>query len=115
MLPPRALTNETAWIGATLAFGSAKGPRLRLDRRIDRCVIPTIDPDSGRREPAIMRVLVDDFSNENGAYGATEAPGTIAVGDSVWLGAEAGQPPLKRGARFSAKAARPSRKSSLRT
>lgn len=77
---------EAAWVGGSLRFGAREQtPRLRVNHRTERCVIPAIDPDSAAREPAIVRMLVDAFDNKIGAYCAVDAIGTIAVGDRVYL------------------------------
>jgi uncharacterized protein YcbX len=78
--------SEEKWLGAALRFGtSADPPRLRLNCRIKRCAVPTIDPDSAVRDATILRLLVEDFGNEIGAYGTVEARGTITLGDPVYL------------------------------
>jgi hypothetical protein len=75
---------ETDWLGGTLVFGDrADSARLRLNRPIERCAFITIDPDSAAKDVSVMRMVVRDFNNEVGAYGATDAAGTIALGDRV--------------------------------
>jgi uncharacterized protein YcbX len=77
---------ETAWIGSTLTFGgSAEAARLNANVAIDRCAMITIDPDTAARDPAILRCVVEDFNNEVGVRCVTDLPGTIAVGDPVYL------------------------------
>jgi uncharacterized protein YcbX len=77
---------EESWLGAALQFGAgADSARLRLNHRIGRCVVPTIDPESAVKDAAILRLLVEEFGNEIGAYGAVEARGTLTVGDPVYL------------------------------
>lgn len=77
---------ETNWIGGTLVFGTAANPaRLRVSVAIDRCVMITIDPNTGARDPSILRRVVEDFANEIGVRCVTETTGTIAVGDAVRL------------------------------
>lgn len=82
--PNGRAARETEWVGGTLIFGDEKtGPRLRANVAIDRCVMITIDPETGARDPALLRGVVEDFNNEIGVRCATEATGTIAVGDPV--------------------------------
>jgi MOSC domain-containing protein len=77
---------ETEWLGGTLVFGDrADSARLRLNRPIERCVFVTIDPDTAAKDVRVMRMVAQDFNNEVGAYGATDAAGTIALGDRVRL------------------------------
>ncbi len=82
----RSDTAETDWLGATLVFGDRPdSARLRLNRPIERCSFITIDPDTAAKEPRVLNMVVQYFKNEVGTYGATEAAGTILVGDRVRL------------------------------
>jgi uncharacterized protein YcbX len=78
--------DETDWIGGALVFGEgAAPPRLRINSRIERCAMITLDPDTAAKDAAVMRRVVEDFDNLVGAYCAVEALGIIAVGDRVRL------------------------------
>jgi uncharacterized protein YcbX len=77
---------ETNWIGGTLVFGDGPNPtKLRANVAIDRCVMITIDPKTGARNPALLRGVVEDFNNEIGVRCTTDAIGTISVGEKVYL------------------------------
>ena len=77
---------ETEWLGGTLVFGDGEdAPRLHLNEQIDRCVMVTIDPNTATRDPAVMRVVAEQFDNKIGAYGVTVRTGIIKLGDSVRL------------------------------
>ena len=77
---------EADWVGHGLRFGEAEsGPALRIDEAAERCVMVTIDPDTARRDPRVMRVVAQDFANRVGLYCAPAALGRIAVGDPVFL------------------------------
>jgi uncharacterized protein len=81
---PGAQGTESGWLNGTLAFGDRDdAAKLRVNRPIERCAFVTIDPDTAARDPSVMRMVVQDFNNEVGVYGTTEAVGTIAVGDRV--------------------------------
>lgn len=73
---------EEAWLGATLRIGTM---RMRVDARDKRCVIVTMDPAGGARDPAILRELASRREGCAGVYGTTVAPGRVAVGDAVVL------------------------------
>jgi uncharacterized protein len=73
---------EDAWVGGILRIGAM---RMRVDRRDARCVIVTMDPYSGERDPAILRQIVRERDGCAGVYGSTVTPGTVAVGDDVFL------------------------------
>lgn len=84
--PSDGVARETDWIGKTLIFGDGpSAAKLCANVAIDRCVMITIDPDTAERNPAILRRVVEDFNNEVGVRCATGAPGTVAVGDAVYL------------------------------
>jgi uncharacterized protein YcbX len=82
----RSDAGETDWLGGTLVFGErTDSARLRLNRPIERCAFITIDPDTAAKDARVMRMVVQDFNNEVGVYGATDAAGTIEIGDRVRL------------------------------
>jgi MOSC domain-containing protein len=61
------------------------GLRMRVDKHDLRCVVPTIDPVTLRRNPAILRTIARGRGNRFGVYGSTVQPGGVAVGDPVGL------------------------------
>jgi uncharacterized protein YcbX len=73
---------EDDWLGATLRVGEMQ---LRVDRRDPRCVIVTIDPESGDRDPSVLRQIAQQRENCAGVYGTVVATGRVAVGDAVLL------------------------------
>jgi uncharacterized protein YcbX len=78
--------SEADWLDGTLVFGNGEAPpRLRLNARIERCAMITLDPDSAAKDLSILRRVVEDFDNLVGVYGAIEAIGSIAIGDRVRL------------------------------
>jgi uncharacterized protein YcbX len=77
---------EGEWAERMLAVGDiATGPRLIVHYPIDRCVMVTIDPDTGIRTPAVLKTVVRDFNNRIGIYASAARTGTIRVGDAVRL------------------------------
>lgn len=73
---------EDWWVGRTLRIG---GLVMRVDERDPRCVMPTIDPVTLERNPAIGRVIARERDNCAGVYGSTVQPGRVSVGDPVEL------------------------------
>lgn len=71
---------EEEWIGRTLRIG---GMRMRIDRRDSRCAIITTDPDTGERDPSILKELGRTRDACLGVYGTPVEPGRVAVGDAV--------------------------------
>jgi uncharacterized protein len=74
----------TQWQGLRLAFGSEEdGALLQMADPIARCVLVTIDPDTGAKEPRVLRTIAQGFGNAYGLYGTTARPGLIRLGDVV--------------------------------
>jgi uncharacterized protein YcbX len=71
---------EEDWIGRTLRIG---GFRMRLDEYDERCVIVNVDPETAKRGPDVLQALGRARGGRIGVYGATVAPGSVAVGDVV--------------------------------
>jgi len=77
---------EKDWLGGRLVFGDPEtGVVLRADRAIERCALITVDPDTARREPTLMRTVAGQFNNEIGVYCTPVRTGYIAIGTPVWL------------------------------
>lgn len=80
--------SEGEWLGRTLVFGDAgAGPRLRVNRTIPRCRMITIDPATAQTDPAILRMVQDEFANEVGVYCAPDTIGALRRGERVRLAA----------------------------
>lgn len=73
---------EDDWVGRVLRIG---GLRMRIDKRDGRCVIITIDPATGERDPSILRTVMRDRQGCLGVYGSTVEPGRVRVGDPVLI------------------------------
>jgi len=71
---------EDAYIGHTLRIGEL---RLRVDRPDSRCTIITTDPDTGERDPRILKEYGRVHDACAGVYCSVVRPGTVAVGDEV--------------------------------
>ncbi|MBK8902043.1 MAG: MOSC domain-containing protein [Anaerolineaceae bacterium] len=77
---------EERWLDSSLVFGSHDDSlRIRLNRRIQRCVMINIDPQTGEKEPAVLKTVARTRDNCVGVYGSTERPGMVRVGDVVKL------------------------------
>jgi uncharacterized protein len=73
---------EDAWVGATLRIGAL---RMRVDKRDQRCVMVNVDPATGVRDPAVLRMIGRERDACLGVYGSVATPGAFAVGDPVIL------------------------------
>jgi uncharacterized protein YcbX len=73
---------EDSWVGHILRIGAM---RRRVDQRDGRCVVITIDPASGERNPEILRAVKNQRQQCIGVYGSTVEPACIALNDKVEL------------------------------
>jgi uncharacterized protein YcbX len=73
---------EDSWVGATVCVGPV---RLHVERRDKRCMVINIDPETGERDPAVLRGVAQLNDVTCGVYGSVLVPGRIAVGDPVEL------------------------------
>jgi uncharacterized protein len=71
---------EDAWVGSVLRIGAL---RMRVDKRDGRCVVITIDPQTGERDPGILRAVAQQRQGCLGVYGTTVEPGRVSVNDQV--------------------------------
>lgn len=70
--------------GFRLAFGAEEdGALVQCADPIARCVMITIDPATGAKEPGLMRTVARAFGNTYGIYSTPNRPGLIRVGDPV--------------------------------
>jgi uncharacterized protein YcbX len=77
--PPYA---EERWEGRELQVGDV---RFTVLHPCARCVIPTRDPDTTAKEPALLRWLTREHGGLFGVNVRALAPGRVAVGDAVQL------------------------------
>lgn len=73
---------EIQWPGQALAVGDAL---IGIHSVRDRCVVTTIDPDSGALDPAVFRHIRRAFGGRLALNSWVIRPGTIRVGDPVRL------------------------------
>lgn len=73
------------WTGRRLRVGGDDGPELLVTAPIDRCVMITIDPDTGERDPWLMRTVVRQFGNHYGVHANVARPGMVQVGAELRL------------------------------
>ena len=75
---------EESWLDGVLLFGDrGDGARIRLNRRISRCVMINIDPDTGEKDAHVLKMVTTQRDNCVGVHASPENPGTIHVGDVV--------------------------------
>jgi len=75
---------EESWLDGVLLFGNrADSARIRLNRRIPRCVMINIDPETGERDARVLKTVAQTRNNCVGVHASPEKPGSIRVGDVV--------------------------------
>ncbi len=74
--------HEFDLLGAEIAIGESA--QLKVVKRIQRCAATEVDPETGIRDLAIPRTLMDKFGHADcGIYAEVIAGGQIAVGDAI--------------------------------
>ncbi len=77
---------EEEWLDRVLIFGSnLDGPRVRINRRIVRCVMVNIDPGTAERDPRVLKTVAQTRDSCAGVYASVEKPGIVRVGDPVTI------------------------------
>lgn len=74
--------HEGDWIGRKLSIGDAE---LQVDSYCQRCVFITIDPDTQKKDPSLLRKVNEDFGLHFGVYASVVKTGQIRKGDEVSL------------------------------
>ena len=72
---------ENQFVGRSLRIG----PKVVVTilERDPRCVMITLDPDTGEKEPAILKKVAQAHDGMAGVYGAVLVEGTLHKGDPV--------------------------------
>lgn len=80
-LPSSGGFAEDAFAGRTLRIGSKV--TISVLERDPRCVMITIDPDTGARNTAILGNVTKAHEGKAGVYGAVLVEGVVHVGDNI--------------------------------
>lgn len=77
---------EEEWLDKALVIGAdSDGPRVRITRRIVRCVMVNIDPQTAERDARVLKTVAQTRDACAGVFAHVERTGTIRVGDTVSL------------------------------
>src|SRR6266567_1391448 len=74
---------ENDFVGRSLRIGSKVV--VRILERDARCVMITLDPDTGEKTPAILKKVAQAHEGMAGVYGAVIVEGMLHKGDSIEL------------------------------
>jgi uncharacterized protein len=74
---------ELNWVGRVVRVGEvARVAILKVDQR---CMIITLDPESGKASPSVLQCVAQKHEGSAGVYGTVLAAGEVRVGDPIWL------------------------------
>ncbi len=74
---------ELNWVGRILRVGDAA--RVAITEVDQRCMMITLDPESAKPSPSVLRCVVQQHKQCAGVYGTVLTPGETRIGDTVWL------------------------------
>ena len=72
---------ENEWVGRSVRIGSKVV--VSILERDPRCVMITLDPDTGGSKPELMRQVAEAHDGMVGVYGAVLVEGMVSKGDTV--------------------------------
>jgi uncharacterized protein YcbX len=74
---------EDGLVGRTLQLGDRL--RVAVLERDPRCKMITLDPDTGRQDPALLRHVNQAHGGTAGVYAAVLVEGVVRKGDPIWV------------------------------
>jgi uncharacterized protein len=74
---------ELQWVGKILRIGSAA--RIAVTKADQRCVMITLDPDTGESSPEILKCVVQKHGQNAGIYATVLTSGEVRAGDPIFL------------------------------
>jgi uncharacterized protein len=81
---------EDEWMGGVLSFGEdSEGPAISVTHHDERCSVVSLDPDSARPAPEVLKAVVRVRDNKVGLYATVTRQGPLAVGQPVFWSATA--------------------------
>ncbi|MEO5952903.1 MAG: MOSC domain-containing protein [Chloroflexia bacterium] len=78
--------DEQLWVGSQLIIGDHDtAVPLAVSCPDPRCMMPNLDPDTLQQDPRILRAIAQQQNNMMGVFASILKPGTIRLGDPVYL------------------------------
>jgi uncharacterized protein YcbX len=75
--------DELDWVGSVLRVGNTA--RLAVTEADQRCMMITLDPDTAKSNPAVLRSVVQQHRQCAGVYATVVTAGSVKVGDVIAL------------------------------
>ena len=75
--------DELNWVGRILRVGNSA--RIAITEADQRCMMITLDPESAKSSPSVLRCVAQQHKQCAGVYAAVLTPGEVSVGDTVSL------------------------------
>lgn len=75
---------EDSLVGKVIKIGDS-GVSLKIVKKDSRCVIPTLDPETGRAFPKVLETIKSSHAGCIGVYADVVSGGTIHQGDEISL------------------------------
>lgn len=74
---------EQGWISMRIQIGEEVV--LEVTKSCERCMIITVDPENGEKDPSIHREVIRMNNNYFGIYAKVIQTGRVKLGDEVWM------------------------------
>ncbi|WP_455660900.1 MOSC domain-containing protein [Pradoshia sp.] len=74
---------EEQWFGKTLLIGNTV--KISINKPCERCMIITVDPETGVRDPSLLKIVTKSRQNHFGVYASVITTGPIHIGDEIHL------------------------------
>ena len=75
--------DELNWVGRILRVGTSA--RIAITEVDQRCMMITLDPATGRPNPAVLRCVAQQHQQRAGVYSTVLTTGEVRIGDTVSL------------------------------
>jgi uncharacterized protein len=77
---------EDEWVGGVLSFGEGDDtPAIAVTMCDPRCSMLSLDPDTARPAPEVLKAVVRANRNNAGIYGTVTRIGRLTIGQSIFL------------------------------
>ena len=75
--------DELKWVGCILRVG--RDARVAITEVDRRCMLITLDPDTGKANPRVLKCVAQNHQQSAGVYGTVLTPGEVREGDPISL------------------------------